>query len=210
MPSSELLNVRQILDYAERYNLLKSFEEQAHMVDSAALQRAAEILWKHSQHTKFGLVLLHRHVRLDAGQVVVQSMPEPDSIICAPRALGDVALSPSSFCLSHDGFFPLEFHLTETMAPNQEFLTELAEFIRESNLVDTLGISILAPGPGCWMEYERKSEAGTVAFPSESEGLIGAIVTEWQCMRDGSLLMAVARKKCVEPDSGGHVRNPPQ
>ena len=209
MPPPDLLRVDRISNYAERYNLLKSFEEQAHTVDSAALQLVAEIFWKHSQHMKFGITLLHRHVKMDANHVIVQSMPTPSQILCTPKAFGEVALYPSSFCLSDDGFFPVEFALAETVTPNQEFLSELAESLRLGNLVNTLGFAALAPGSKCWIEHELHNEAGTLATPGECDDLVGAVATEWQCVRNGALVEAVARKKCVEPDSGGHARNPP-
>jgi hypothetical protein len=209
MPPPDVLRVDRISNYAERYNLLKSFEEQAHTVDFAALQLVAEIFWRHSQHERFGIILLHRHVKLDANHVIVQSMPTPDQILCTPRAFGEVALYPSSFCLGDDGFFPVEFALTEMATPNQEFLSELAKSLRLGNLVNTLGFAALAPGSQCWIEHELHNQAGTLATPGECHGLVGAVATEWQCVCNGALVEAVARKKCVEPDSGGHVRNPP-
>ena len=209
MPPPDLLRVDRISNYAERYNMLKSFEDQAHTVDFAALQLVAEIFRKHSQHERFGIILLHRHVKLDANYVIVQSMPTPDQILCTPRAFGEVALYPSSFCLGDDGFFPVEFALAETATPNQEFLSELAESLRLGNLVNTLGFAALAPGSQCWIEHELYNQAGTLATLGECDGLVGAVATEWQCVCNGALVEAVARKKCVEPDSGGHVRNPP-
>ena len=209
MLHSDVLRADRSLDYAKRYNLLKSFEEQAHTVDIVALQRMAEIFWKHSQHTRYGIILLHRHMILHADDVIVQSMPAPDRIICTPETSGNVALHPSAFCLDDDGFFPVEFSHTETVMPNHEFLSELADFLRRGNLVDTLGFAVLSSGKECWIEYELHDQAGTLAIPDVCDDVAGAVVTEWQCVWTGSVFEAVARKKCVEPESGGHTRPPP-
>lgn len=197
-----------LVDYHHWYNTLRTFEQQRHAVDEQTLLAIAAIFCRYQEQDVFGITLLHRHIELRRRHIMLHCEPDPNTILCTEEAVGDRPLYPYAYSLVARKAVPVEFSHTQTVAPKGQFLLELASFLADRELDDVIGLSTLSPGTACWTEYNLEQGTGTTASPHDFL-LQGEVVpTEWRCVETEGVVKVIAMKICVEPKSGGHIKEP--
>lgn len=197
-----------LVDYHRWYNSLRTFEQQRHTIDEQTLLAIAAIFCRYEEQAIFGITLLHRHIELRRRHIMVHYEPEPDTILCTEEALGDRPLYPYAYSLVARKTIPVEFSHTQTAAPKEQFLLELATFLADRELDDVIGLTTLSPGTSCWTEYNLEQGTGTTASPQEFSVEGDVIPTEWRCIEREGVVKVITMKTCVEPKSGGHIKEP--
>lgn len=194
---------------ARDYNVIRHFDVQTHDVSPDHLLGFGAILVKHHKHTQFSASLLHRHLELGDGGVIVHSHPTPSIEICTVEKIADVAcsrsLAPLLFHLDASGRFKaLEFREGDDIAEptTTDFLEELGGFLNTYQLKDVIGLSTLTSTEEQWLEEELQSGQGTLARRGSYTHIPG-VVTEWAFSVEHGNVRFKALRKCDPPEEGG-------
>lgn len=127
---------------ASLYNDLPQVEDQASIPD-AVLIDLGNIFKSYDMHGQLGVSLLHRHLNLDAGEVMVH-----EGLRCYPKDWSneDTKLSGASFNLD-DGehFRAFEYDTDRPLEVGRDFLNDVASYLSTNGLGRHVALSKLNP-----------------------------------------------------------------
>jgi hypothetical protein len=153
-----------------RYNQLLDDVDQP-KVSQTHLETLAGIFVRHDVHRKFGLHLIHRHLKIDDNMVMLgKKFAEPTGCWTKPTHIEGI--DPKNvhghvFILSTDGptFTAYEYREGAPIEMNgvsPAFFQDLSQYLQANNLVTVLGLQILGDNPSEQMIELVLQNAGTV------------------------------------------------
>lgn len=197
-------------DNAADYNALPLIDEQRNLVQRSDLRELAAIFLRHEVHDRFGLALLHRHVRIDPQFVMVHSKLSNNTYSCRPEKLGMRHLTPYLFSWEPPfGLSALEYLVADEHEPLQmpspTFLIELSSSLQNMGLQSVLGLSRISPHHGPWIETVLPQDQCMISTLSRS-GLndFKGVITEWSFFPHEAGDCVSNFKGCAEDRVGVH------
>jgi len=157
------------------------------------LSQLAPLLAAHGN--KFGVCLVHRHCRLEEGEMMVAT-----GNVCQPER--NVECYPDRWLANGE---PYEFTRTPTLSPPEELLKEFQRVVGEMKVVGLFHIN----GEGEeGVALERTEGRKNIVTMIPSGGASGgkAITTGWRASMDQGMVNVVDCTSCIE-SGGQHIEN---
>ncbi|KAI9764295.1 MAG: hypothetical protein M1840_008586 [Geoglossum simile] len=183
-------------DSSNAYNQLPDDGDQP-PVQQCHLQKLANIFMRYNVQSKFGLHLIHGHLKIKEGTVMLgTSFTEPSGYLTRPTSIQDI--NPEGI---HGHIFMLfpgqrlvayeyrEGPPNDIAGTNSAFFEELIEYLHNHALASVLGLQVLYEGQSKQMVEFVLKDVGTVML-DVSEAKYGTIsrVTGWVVSGEGGLV----------------------
>jgi hypothetical protein len=158
----------------------------------------------------FAIALLHRHHDLRPGYAMVHSRSSIDEDRCDMEPIGTRRMFPCAYhcCDVSTDFLPYEFSSVSIPVPDKAFLSELASFLRQYNLYETIAIAHVDNRQQLWMERISQDGTGTIATAVSGDQVVldeNYTVTEWAVIQNDIETKVTAIKGCDDKEVG-HTR----
>lgn len=197
----------------ELYNCIASIESQQQALEHSTFYTIwndiFDIFVKHAALERFGLALLHRHLRLSPGYIMMHSWDFDERDVCRPEIVGTREAYPLSYCLKDGQFMAYEFTSKRTPTPAAAFLQDMADVLQNNALGNIISLAHIHDRNSVWTETMLESARGTLATKSDHE--LGChcnryIITEWAFEERTGVPLMLPLKGCERQDNGGHAR----
>ena len=196
------------------YNIIRTFDEQEQEIRPAVLEALGKLFVEHEAHTHFGIFLLHRHQDLACDRVMVYSECFVDGVVmvrCQEEARGKRSVHACSFFLhKRHEFIPFEYSadLAAEHLPTlgNTFLDELAAYLVDNHLNQTLGLCRTSNSSRTWYEYLLPLGTGKIANQLAPERCGTHVTTEWAFEETDGAIGVKEVKACEKAASGAHTR----
>ncbi|KAF2206688.1 hypothetical protein CERZMDRAFT_91933 [Cercospora zeae-maydis SCOH1-5] len=202
---------------AAEYNNIPTFEEQVHQISAHDLHTIGGLFVRHGVHDYLCAALLHRHIKMGDGEVIVHDGDEDDDISSARHSctLDMSRLAPHSLFLhSSHGFRPFEFAIDRDYPelPTQ-FLHELQALLEARQLervVCMAPLPVISQAEHIILETQLANEGGSRSQEQALTVINGgqrstAVITNWAFDRGASGAITVREvKACVKNSFGVH------
>jgi hypothetical protein len=174
-----------VVDYsileASHFNEIKTFENQQKSIDTDLLIGIGNIFVKHDIHNRFAAEILHRHLTLEEGMLLLHSEQEDDGTkmeVCrvASRSGLDesqltglsvswvLLISGCSFFLNeHNLIQPYEYQIGTTTPIDEPFGLEMRDYLVKHELQDRISIVLRSENKTC--EFMLPEQDGTIRVP---------------------------------------------
>ena len=200
---------------ASDYNSIKCFEEQQ-TISQDHLRAIAEIYVRTRMHHSYGAGILHRHVALSKGYVMVHARCDNDIDVCKAENVRDLdchSIIPHSFFLNSKGQFQAyEYDTGVRPLPDTAFLYQLRSFLVENQLTSL--VAILAEDTRQdSVEFLLPDEQGMVCVPRKEvydgiDGIRPSVITGWKfCEESDGRIECRERRSCDPQGDGQHKVN---
>ena len=213
--NSPILNLK--LLPVRDFNNIGLPKQQSLAPSAAQLKSIAELFTAHNMHLYYGIGILHRHVELKQGEILLHRMCGEDQDVCTVEQLRSLPMSnpaPHSFLLYRQEQFRAYEHddCLGRPLPHEKSLYALREFFLADHLERRIAVvPIPAPSsPLCdSVEILLPGNAGMRTVPRSTEhGNLEIFQTCWSFGKDASGNATYAAfKSCVKDKvTGEHVR----
>jgi len=163
---------------AQSFNKIRTFEDQQKSVDIDLLHGIGYIFVKNDVHNRLAAEILHRHITLEEGTVLLHEQDMAKMEICrvTPRSSLDESQVTGEFHYFADSqgcsFFlneynliqPYEYQIGPISAPiDDHFAMEMREYLIQHGLQDRISIVLRSEIKTC--EFMLPEQDGTIRVP---------------------------------------------
>jgi hypothetical protein len=200
---------------ASEYNHIKCFEEQR-TIGQKQLSALAELYVRAKMHHSYGAGILHRHIPLRDGHIMVHTLCDDDIDICKAESVTGLDydnITPHSLYLNSKGQFQAYEYdsgvKTPRLLPSIEFLRQLRSFLVENHLTDLVAV-LAEDGRQNSVEFLLPNEQGMICIPyKDVYGGIDmgrSVITGWKfCEEPDGRILCVERNECDPKGDGQHI-----
>lgn len=199
------------------YNRIKCFEEQQ-TISQNHLRALGDIYVRTKMHHSYSVGILHRHVPLYDGYIMVHTLCDNGMDVCKAENVKDLDchnIIPHSFCLNSKGHFQAYEYDSGVSwnrpLPNADFLVQLRSFLVKNRLTEVVAI-LAEDSRQDSVEFLLADEQGMVSIPRK-EGYaridVGQPVITGCRFYEGpeGTIKCIQRRGCDPKDDGQHKIN---
>jgi hypothetical protein len=202
---------------ASHFNYIRLFEQQG-PVDPQSLADIGAIFVENQMHHQYGAAILHRHLDLPEGHILLHSTPDKDVKLCKPESLNSLnpsQLVPNSLFVNTEHKFQAFEYDTGIQRKkfSDQFLCQLRNFLTAKSLCDSIAIVPAPASDGGFedsVEHLLPNNQGMISIPrylvkDEEVDLGRSVITGWTFhQHEDGIIECRGNKRCELQSSGLH------